>query len=449
MSKITIPYTPREWQTLASQNMNRFTVLVVHRRAGKTVFDVVQSIGYALSCPKPRAQCAYIAPFREQAKKVAWDEYKEKLENLRRKNLVEFNESELKITFKNGAKIYLMGAENPEAIRGMYFDHVVLDEYKDMPSDFFEKVIGPTLSDRKGLAIITGTPSGRDHFYDMYQRGLDPDFPDWSSLKLAYYDTNAVDADEIEAARRRSSEEAFAQEYECSFESALVGAYFGKNISRLRAEGRVRNDIQHDPLYPVIASWDIGFDGTVVWYAQKVGEQVRIIDCDMFHNKDIPHVVNKVLNKPYTYVMQLLPHDAKQRLGDKTKTKKRMIENLGLKCKVLDKASRDVGIHAARNLIDRCVFSDKCDKKQTVGRFKLSPVDSLSLYRSEYNETNGVTKPTPVHDVHSHTADSFRYMAMGLKDNLGGDMVTAHRYNRPGCTNPELLVNKWNPYRRK
>lgn len=447
MTTLTIPYEPRDWQRKVASDMNRFNVLVLHRRAGKTVFDVIQSIGAILTCGLKRPQAAYIAPTYSQAKKIAWDYYKQFLEPLRQKNLVTFNETWLRVDFKNGGKIYILGAEDPDTIRGMYLDHVVLDEYQLMPSDFFEKVIRPLLSDRKGKAIITGTPSGKNHFFDVYQQGQDEDYPDWTSHLFRWDQTDVLDEGEVQAAKRDMSEEAFLQEYECSFDAAVRGAFFGKNVARVRSSDRLRN-IEYDPSYPVITGWDIGFDGTVIWYCQKIGEELRIIDCDIFEDKDIPYVVNKVLNKPYTYECQLLPHDAvKRQITDKRKTAKGQIESLGLRCKVAPRLSLDDGIHATRNLIDRAIFSTRCDLKRKVGQTKVSPIDSLALYRAEFDETRGVQGVKPVHDRNSHVADALRTLAVGIKNKgafTGTVQESARRYAK---THDKLVVNDWNIFR--
>lgn len=444
---LKLPYTPRNWQLEVAKAAKRFTVLVCHRRGGKTVFNIMQNIGRILSCKKQRPQGAYIAPNYGMAKRIAWDYYKEFLEPMRKLDLVTFNETALRIDFKNGAKIFLLGAEDPDSIRGMYLDDVVLDEYADMPADFFEKVIRPLLSDRKGSCTITGTPKGREHFFEMYQRGSDESNVDWTSFLYTWKQTGAVDREEIEAAKRDMSEEAFAQEYECSFEAAIIGAYFGKNIAKLRTSGRICDKSDHDPRYPVVSSWDIGFDGTVIWHCQKIDGSIRIIDCDIFVNKDIPQISQVMLNKPYTYECQLLPFDAGSRhVTDRSKTTKGMLQNMGLKCKIVPRIKRDDGIHAARNLIDRAMFSPKCDEPKKSGRQKISAVDSLSLYRAEWDLTSEVQKPIPVHDKHSHVADSFRTLAVGLKDY---DMSTVNALHRRRNVKPtELVQNKWNPFRR-
>jgi phage terminase large subunit len=447
MKTLKIDYKPRGWQKEVIKDLNRFTVLVLHRRAGKTVFDVMQSIVAVLKCKLPRPQAAYIAPTYSMAKKIAWDYYREFLEPMRRAGLVTFNESALRIDFQSGGKIYLLGAEEPDAIRGMYMDHVVLDEYQMMQADFFEKVIRPLLSDRNGRAILTGTPSGKNHFHEAYQKGLDETFTEWSSVLMTWQDTLVLAEKEIEAAKRDMSEEAFLQEYECSFEAAIRGAFFAKNIAKVRVQGRLK-DIRHDPSYPVVAGWDIGFDGTTVWYSQKIGEEVRIIDCDVYEDKDIPYVVNKVLNKGYTYKYQILPHDSvKRMITDKRKTAKGQIENLGLQCKVAPRLSLEDGIHATRNLIDRSIFGLECEKKFKLGRTQTNALDLLTLYRAEFDETKGVANTTPVHDRSSHVADALRTLAVGIKNSsVFEDKVV------PGVikenTGP-MVDNKWNPFKRR
>ena len=447
---VKLPYTPRDWQRKALLDAKRFTVLVMHRRAGKTVFDVIQSISTVLSCKKKRPHGAYFGPTRQQVKDTAWDYYKEFLKPLFNKGLVTYNESDLTIKIghpndTNAAKIFLYSYENIDNIRGNYLDHCVLDEFQLGNSEIFEKVVRPMLSDREGKCIVTGTPSGKNYFYDLYERGNNDEFKEWKSVLKIWSDTRVLPMNEIRDLKQELTEESFMQEYECSFDAAVRGAFFGKNLARVRTSKRIR-DIAYDPSYPVITGWDIGFDGMVIWYAQKIGEELRIIDCDMFEDKDIPYCVNKVLNKPYTYQVQLLPHDAvKRMITDKRKTAKGQIQSLGLKCKVAPRISLEDGIHATRNLIDRVIFSSKCDKKVKLGRTRISPLDALSLYRSEYDEVKGVLNTTPVHDRSSHVADALRTLAVGIKNTNLGRITT--KYNRPHQKDTAIIQNDWDPYK--
>ena len=232
-----IDYAPRKWQLEATTSLTRFTVLVLHRRAGKTVFDVIQSIGQVLSCKEKNPRGAYFGPTRAQTKDTAWDYYKMYLKPLAQKGFVVFNETDLSIKFKNGARINLYSYENLDNIRGLYLDHVVLDEFQLAPLETFDKIIRPMLSDRNGKAIITGTPAGKNQLYDFYKRGEDDEYEEWTGILKTWEDTDSLDRAEVLQIKKETSEEAFDQEYNCSFMAAIRGSYFGKNMSRLKSSG--------------------------------------------------------------------------------------------------------------------------------------------------------------------------------------------------------------------
>jgi len=441
-----IDYTPRDWQAAVLPVLKRFTVLVLHRRAGKTVFDVIQSIGQVLACPLKNPRGAYFGPTRQQTKDTAWDYYKMFLKPLTDAGLVTFNESDLTIKFKNGARINLYSYENLDNIRGAYLDHVVLDEFQLAPPMGFDKVVRPMLSDRIGKAIITGTPDGKTEFFDFYEKGLDPDYPAWSSVLMKWDDTNAINLEEINDLKKDTSDEAFDQEYNCSFEAAVKGAYIGKNISKLKDSDRLR-EVLHDPAYPVVTGWDLGLDGMVIWYFQKVGDQERLIDVDYFINKDLPYCANKVLNKPYTYHCQYIPHDGTKRtIIDKKKTAKGLLESLGLRCKLVKRGSFDDAVHATRVFMDRIVVSTKCDKKIRVGKLKISPLDLLSLWRAKTEDSTDLMQKNAKHDFSSHIADGLRTLAVGIKNHNLDNMTALHNAHRPGNMQKELINTDWNPY---
>ena len=100
---------------------------------------------------KVNPRYAYIAPTYRQAKAVAWDYLKQFAGAI---PMVRFNETELRCDLPNGARIQLLGAENPDSLRGIYLDGVVLDEMADMPESLFPEIIRPALSDRKGWACF-------------------------------------------------------------------------------------------------------------------------------------------------------------------------------------------------------------------------------------------------------------------------------------------------------
>ena len=329
---IQIPYQPRPWQAKAHASMSRFTVMVVHRRAGKTIFAVNELLKRVTQCDKKRPQVAYIAPTRVQAKQIAWEELKSLVRMIPGTKI---NESELRIDLPNKGRIMVLGAENPDALRGLYLDYAVLDEVADMPKVVWSQVLRPALADRQGGALFIGTPKGKNYFHDLYMQGMRGG--NWSSILLTHRDTNALNEDELESLRDEMSEEEFRQELECSFTAAIRGAYYGKQIERAERERRITKVVP-DLGSPVYTAWDIGFDGTSIWYAQVINDEVRIIDYDEFEDKDLPYCVNVVLGKSYVYEYHILPHDAKKRaITDKTKTVVGQLEKLGLRCKIADK----------------------------------------------------------------------------------------------------------------
>ena len=166
---LNLPLRPLQQEVFLS--LNRFNVLLCHRRWGKTYLALIVLIVKALQCPLPRPQVGYYAPTYSQAKKVAWAYLREFLDGMPG---VVFNEAELKATLPTGAVIMLGSGDNPDSSRGMYFDYVVLDEPAQMPARLWTEVLRPALSDRKGGALFIGTPMGRHGLlYDSYQNAAE------------------------------------------------------------------------------------------------------------------------------------------------------------------------------------------------------------------------------------------------------------------------------------
>jgi len=212
--KIDTGYRPHHVQSElhASLASHRFAVVVAHRRMGKTVWAVNTCIHAALTTTRSDARFAYIAPYFRQSKQVAWDYFKQFCHMIPG---ISFNESELRIDFPNGSRIRLYGGDNPDSLRGIYLDGVVLDEVADMRPNVWGEVIRPTLADRKGWAIFIGTPKGINLFYEMYQTSLRES--DWFSGIFRATDTGLIDDGELEAARKSMTEQEFAQEFLCDF----------------------------------------------------------------------------------------------------------------------------------------------------------------------------------------------------------------------------------------
>lgn len=214
MSTINLNFDPRPWQYECLLKFKRFNVLVIHRRAGKTVLACMKLIDSALRTIVEDAQFGYLAPFRNQAKKIAWKILKAKCKKIPD---VHINEQDLVITFPNGAQISLYGADNPDTIRGTYLDGIVMDEYSDVKSNVFGEIILPMLTDHKGWALFIGTPKGINRFSDIYFSASNKD--DWYSALYDVYQTDTIDAVEIEVLKSEMTENQFKQEMLCDFQA--------------------------------------------------------------------------------------------------------------------------------------------------------------------------------------------------------------------------------------
>ena len=402
MAEIIIPYKPRSQQLILHEAMdnNRFVVGVMHRRFGKTVAAINQLIKKAIECELPDPRFCYVAPTYTQAKRIAFDY----LVKFTRPLGASVNISELRVDFW-GRRISLHGADNPDSLRGTYYDGCVLDEVGDMNPKVWNEVLRPSLSDRLGWCLFIGTPKGRNHFADFRDRAEETD--GWKLLEFKASETGIIPESELNAARAEMGEDKYQQEFECNFNSAVEGAYYGQIINDLEAKGRITT-IDRDDLCKSYVAWDLGMgDSTCLWVAQLVGKEVRLIDFVENHGVGLDWYVNWLKENRYERFDQYLPHDVEVREMGTGKSRKEVLQEAGLEITVAPRLSVADGIQAVRRLLPRCWF-DKDKTKQGV--------NALRNYRREYNEKQNVYYEKPLHDWASHASDSFRYLAITLDE---------------------------------
>jgi hypothetical protein len=233
----------------------------------------------ALTCQLPRPRYAYIGPTYTQSKSVAWDYaqfYAKPIPG------VSANQSELRVDYPNEGQVRLFGADNPDSLRGLYLDGVVLDEYQMHPPKTFTEVIGPTLVDRGGWALFLGTPSGKNQFYDMAQEAKRRQMAgdkDWFFAEYRASQTGLLSAEFLSQQRSMMTQDEYDQEFECSFEAAVKGAIYASELLTARSEGRVTR-VPYEPVLSVDTAWDLGVgDATAIWFVQRTrGGEVRVID---------------------------------------------------------------------------------------------------------------------------------------------------------------------------
>jgi hypothetical protein len=267
-TNIRLDYSPREWQKQCHRKRKRFSVLALHRRAGKTELAVMELIKKAAGFKRDLGLFFYVAPFLKQAKAIAWARLKQKIEPLRTSGGVEVNEGELAVKFKhNGAVIRLFGADNPDAMRGVRLDGVVIDEVAQIKPELWNDIVQPALSDRKGWALFIGTPSGVNLFSELFYRA--ETLPDWFSARYTVYDTDALPADEVARLKRDMAETSFAREYLCDF----AAAGDDQLISLSQAEEAARRvyvdkDVMHAPVILGVDPARFGDDRSVIFRRQ-------------------------------------------------------------------------------------------------------------------------------------------------------------------------------------
>jgi hypothetical protein len=400
MEVIEIDYTPRLQAREFHDRTERFAVLVAHRRFGKTVAAVNDLIRDALTIDLPNVRVAYIAPYLSQSKAVAWDYA---LEYTRDIPQIKVNHSELRIDFPNGARFRLFGADNYNAMRGLYFDAVVLDEMADFPASAWPTVIRPAIVDRKGRATIIGTPKGKNEFWEMYDYAKN--HPEWWCRMFKASETDILDADELEEAKRTMGEDRYEQEFQCSFEAAIQGAYYAQEMKTATTTGRVTN-VPYDPAVGVTTAWDLGIgDSTAIFFAQYVGQEIRIIDYYESSGVGLDHYAKVLSEKGYHYVEHILPHDVQVKELGTGKSRIETLDALGISdITIAPKLAVDDGIQAARSMIARCWFDEEdCARG----------IEALRQYRREFDERLKTWRGRPLHDWTSHGADAFRYLAVG------------------------------------
>lgn len=400
-NRVIIPYAPRPVFVPFHERTQRWACIVAHRRAGKTVACINDLIRRAIQEEKPDGKYFYVAPFFSQAKSVAWEYLLRYSEPVRS----QANHSELWVELITGARIRLFGSDNADAMRGLAIDGIIIEETADHKPRVWGEIIRPALADRNGWAVFIGTPKGHDAFYKIYQDAQNKD--NWYVKSVRASESNILPSAELEDAARSMTTDQYAQEFECSFEAAILGAIYSKEIFDSHEQNRITS-VPYDMSIKVDTWWDLGVgDATVILFTQTVGKETRIIDHYEASGEGLPHYAAILDKKGYLYNSHNAPHDIQVRELGTGRSRLETAASLGIRFDVVPNIGLEDGINAARLIFNRIWFDkSKC----------YNLIESLTRYRWDQNEKTGVLKPRPVHDEHSHSADAFRYMAVGIQE---------------------------------
>jgi hypothetical protein len=393
---IEIDYIPRDHFIPLHDSDKRWKVVVAHRRSGKTIASINHLQRDALSVPESRF--AYIAPTYKQSKNIAWDALKQYAKDIPG---TKFNESELRCDYPNGSRITLYGADNPDSLRGIGLWGVVFDEYSQQPSNIFTEIIRPALSDHQGYAIWIGTPKGKNEFWKLYEHGKVES--NWLSMFLTVSDTDALTDEEVEEARKIMNEDEFNQEFYCSFEAAIKGAYYSKQILQAREEERITR-VPYDMNAKVITVWDLGIgDATSIGFFQRAGKEWHLFDFYEASGEGLAHYAKVLEQKNYVYDKHIAPHDIRvKELGTGT-SRLEVAKQLGINFEIAPNLSIEDGINMVRQKFNTLwVDEERCS----------TFLHNISLYHKEWDDKRGEFKNKPFHDFTSHAADMLRYWAV-------------------------------------
>lgn len=405
-------YAPRVQFVPFHQRSKRWSTLVCHRRAGKTVAAVNDIVARANYSRKKNSRYAYLAPFYRQAKEIAWTYLKEATAN---GMAVRVSEAELSVTLLNKSKITLFGADNPDSMRGLYFDGVILDEFGDMRPSLWGEVILPALADRKGWAVLMGTPKGRNQFYHAFEKAKsDPE--NWYSLMLPASVSGILDSDTLREMKTQMSDDAYAQEFECDFSAAVSGTYYSKLVTELENQGRIADSYDYDPNYPVFCASDIGRkDGAAWWFWQERPEGMVIFDYEENHGLGAEENIKLLFDKGYRYGQVWLPHDARAKTFQSNRSTLEQFLDSGLPCDITPRLSVQDGVEASRLVLRDFAHINK-------SRCALG-VEALRFYHREWSEITKSYQDKPYKDWSSEACDAFRYMSLVCKQGRAREKV--------------------------
>ena len=406
------------WKALVHDQQN--ICATWHRRGGK---DEVLLNALAVKAMQRPASYAYMFPEISHARRAMWQSVnphtgmRRILEAFPREIMAgEPNETEMRIKLANGSSIMFFGSDQYDRLVGASLAGIVSSEHAlSHPSAY--AFFSPMLRENGGFFAAISTPRGRNHFHGMMQFANTA--PGWFAQTLSIHDTGAMtDAEAKEALAEYvalygidQGEGLFQQEYEVSFNAAIMGAFYAREMVQIRNEGRIDPALEHVPGLPVHRAWDIGVrDDTSIWWFQIVGGQVYVLDCYSANGVGVDHYAEVIDQRAATYGWEsgtdFVPHDAQVKEWGTGRTRVETMLGFGLHPEVVPQAGLLDGINAARRTLPRCIFHSRCED---VG------LSALEQYRREWDDEKKTFKANPLHDWSSHLADSFRYLSLAWR----------------------------------
>lgn len=367
-------------------------------------------------------------PTIAQGRKVIWDgitkDGRKVLDAWPEALISKRRNDEMKLELVNGSVWQVVGSDNYNSLVGSNPVGVVFSEYSLADPAAWD-FIRPILAENGGWALFPYTPRGNNHGHTLYEMARNN--PDWHCSKLTVDDTKAIPMSIIESERAAGmSEEMVQQEFYCSFEAPLFGAYYATQMLKAEKDGRIGN-VPHDEHAKVETWWDLGIgDATAIWFVQRIGQEIHLIDYYENSGEPLAHYVKVIQDKGFILGDVILPHDAQQRELQSGKSRVEALKSLGLKPIVLKPSKVEDGIEAVRAALSRCWFDRRCSRG----------IEALRQYRKETapehlwrDKATPEYRDRPVHDWASHGADAFR---IGIMHKPSSDDWGSLKYDNRG-----------------
>lgn len=407
------------WDALQNKGKKR-AIEIAHRRWGK---DDVILHHTAIEAHKRVATYWHCLPEFEQARRAIWNAVnphtgKRRIDEAFPEALrASKDEQQMFIRFKNGSTWQVIGSDRYNALVGAGVAGVTFSEWALCnPSAW--GYIRPMVEENDGFACFITTPRGRNHAKAMYDMAKDN--PRWFAELSSIHDTKALTAEQLDESLKEyialygedMGRAQFDQEYGCSFNAAILGAFYAREMAAVRREGRIA-EIEAVEGTPVHRAWDIGVkDDTSIWWFQVVGTQVFVLDCYSKPGESDPEVFAEMIyaknvEMGWTSGTDYVPHDARQKVWGMKRGRLETMQMCGLKPSVVPNLSKLDGINAVRKTLPRTVFHPRCEE---------TGIAALEQYRREWDDERKTFKANEVHDWTSHAADAFRYLALSWRE---------------------------------
>jgi hypothetical protein len=321
------------------------------------------------------------------------------------------NETEMFIKFKSGSTWQMIGSDRYDSTVGAGPVWITYSEWA-LANPSAWAYHRPMLEENNGTALFITTPRGRNHAKTMYDMAVKS--PRWFAEVSSVHHTGALSPDQLDESLQEYiaiygedlGRAQFDQEYLCSFNAAILGAFYAKEMIKVRAEKRIRSIVPR-PNVPVHRAWDIGVrDDTSIWWFQVYGNQIYILDCLSASGGDVEYFAEQIYKRNWGDGIDYVPHDAKVKEWGTGRTRLETMRKFGLNPQVVPMASKLDGINAVRRTLPYCVFDRRCEE---IG------ISALEQYRREWDDARKTFKASEVHDWTSHLSDAFRYLSLAWR----------------------------------